>query len=691
VKVSQSDPLRAAWEAHPDLLLVVDVRTGRVAESNRTGPVHGYEAGDLVGLALPYCLVAPPRAELLALLGAGVAKECPAQLRQGDGSVVAVTLRIIPAGEVAVVVVGAMTGSPVADELRRVNRFLDAIVENIPDMIFVKDANTLLFKRFNRAGEQLLGWPREQLLGKTDHDFYPKEQADFFHQKDRETLRNGALVDIPEEPIDTRHGRRWLHTKKVPVCDDDGTPLYLLGISEDITARKAAEERAGALERELAAVVQHAGEAVISWDAEGLVRSWNAGAERLFGKRASEAVGRAWADFVPTDAEEELAAAVERVLSGERVPPREVLRLRGDSEIEVEESLFLIPSPDEGGGRIGCIARDLSAMQRLRRATEILSRSDRHQKGDEAAPTSRGMEAALQTVDAVAQDPVATVLLLGETGVGKSWLAQRIHARSPRAAAPFLEINCATLAPALLESELFGHERGAFTGAQAQKRGLVEAADGGTLFLDEVGELPMSVQAQLLTFLDQRSFRRLGATRSLRADVRIIAATNVDLVKAVSRGAFRADLYYRLSVFPVRVPPLRERREELPGLTASMLADLVRRADRREASLDPGVARALAQYGWPGNLRELRNALERALILSRGGPIRLEHLPPEVVGGRPAPGTALPQRLDDLERVHIQSVLEQVRGNRTLASEILGISRSTLKRKLAELRMEGEA
>jgi DNA-binding NtrC family response regulator len=177
----------------------------------------------------------------------------------------------------------------------------------------------------------------------------------------------------------------------------------------------------------------------------------------------------------------------------------------------------------------------------------------------------------------------------------------------------------------------------------------------------------------------------------LRADVRIIAATNVDLVKAVSRGAFRADLYYRLAVIPVRVPPLRERREELPALTASILAGLARSADRRDASLDPSVARALARYPWPGNVRELRNALERALILSRGGALRLEHLPPEVVGGRPAHGDALPQRLDDLERVHIQAVLEEVQGNRTLASEILGISRSTLQRKLAELRMETEA
>src|SRR5215510_4953372 len=161
------------------------------------------------------------------------------------------------------------------EQLEKANAFLDAIVENIPDMIFVKDADSLLFKRFNRAGEELLGWSRRELLGKTDHDFYPKEQADFFHMKDRETLRNKQLVDIPEEPIETKNGLRWLHTKKVPVLDEDGKPRYLLGISEDITARKLAEERAHALEREVALIAQNAREAMAAWTPDGRVVSWN--------------------------------------------------------------------------------------------------------------------------------------------------------------------------------------------------------------------------------------------------------------------------------------------------------------------------------------------------------------------------------------------------------------------------------
>src|SRR5262245_7346460 len=191
-------------------------------------------------------------------------------------------------------------GRSLEEELREANTFLDAIVEHIPDMIFVKRAEDHMFIRFNRAGEELLGWSREELLGKTDHDFYPREQADFFHAKDRETLRNKVLVDIPEEPIETRaRGLRWLHTRKVPVLDERGRPKYLLGISEDITARKAAEARSHALERELAAVVRNAHEAIITWDTGGLIASWNPAAEALYGLPAAEAIGRHVETLVP--------------------------------------------------------------------------------------------------------------------------------------------------------------------------------------------------------------------------------------------------------------------------------------------------------------------------------------------------------------------------------------------------------
>ncbi|MBI3724142.1 sigma-54-dependent Fis family transcriptional regulator, partial [bacterium] len=208
-----------------------------------------------------------------------------------------------------------------------------------------------------------------------------------------------------------------------------------------------------------------------------------------------------------------------------------------------------------------------------------------------------------------------------------------------------------------------------------------------SLFLDEIGELPPSVQASLLTFLDSHTFRRVGGTRVLRADVRLLVATNVDLKQAGERGAFRRDLYFRLSVVPITVPPLRSRREDIGPLARSILAELARRSGRHRIALDRSVVSAFERYEWPGNVRELRNVLERALIVSRGAPLAVEHLPPEIRQGaaRVDDGS---RRLDDVERRHILGVLESVDGNRTRAAEILGIGRSTLKRKLKELRLE---
>jgi len=382
---------------------------------------------------------------------------------------------------------------------------------------------------------------------------------------------------------------------------------------------------------------------------------------------------------VPEPLHAEFRKRQARVLGGAKLPIAEAYRLRNGQEIEVEESLFAIHGSAGNPVRVASIARDISELARLRLATEILGgAAPATTNGDDAL--SERMKETLASAEVVAQDANATVLLLGETGVGKSWLARRIHRASPRAQKQFFELNCASLDQALLESELFGHERGAFTGANAQKRGIVEAAEGGTLFLDEVGELPAGVQAKLLTFLESRTFRRLGGTRAMQADVRLLAATNADLKELVARGAFRRDLYFRLSVVPIEVPPLRERREEIPGLVRGVLVELGR---GRSPTVSRAAMSALRRYDWPGNVRELRNVLERALILGRGQPIDVPHLSPEVQRGSKTKTSSA--RLEDVERAHIQEILASVEGNRTRAAELLGISRSTLKRKLIEL------
>ena len=226
----------------------------------------------------------------------------------------------------------------------------------------------------------------------------------------------------------------------------------------------------------------------------------------------------------------------------------------------------------------------------------------------------------------------ATVLIGGETGTGKEVASKAIHDLSPRRAGPFLAMNCAALPETLIESEMFGHERGAFTGAAERRAGYFELASGGTLLLDEIGEMPIATQAKLLRVLEERKIRRLGGAREIEVDVRIVAATNRDLREGIAKGTFREDLYFRLNVFEVHLPPLRDRREDIPPIARALLAGLNKRHECRVTDLAPDVEALFAEYTWPGNVRELRNVLERAVILAGEGVIRREHLPPGFAG-----------------------------------------------------------
>jgi len=303
----------------------------------------------------------------------------------------------------------------------------------------------------------------------------------------------------------------------------------------------------------------------------------------------------------------------------------------------------------------------------------------------------RQPEEVYQGIRLLSEKSSVNVLILGETGTGKGMIARIIHDSSDRRGKAFVDINCAGLSENLLESELFGHEAGAFTDARSQKRGLLEVAAGGSVFLDEIGDLSPSVQAKLLKVIEEKSFRRLGGVVNISADVRIMAASNIDLGKAVRENKFREDLYYRLKVMPLWLPPLRERRDDIPALARIMLEEFTGSLGRSISGFSTEAEGVLCYYSWPGNIRELRNVIERAVLLCTEGIIQAQHLPEDMkkrqVGRELTSGNA-DLSLEDSEKVHIQNVLKTCQGNHSLAARILKIHRSTLIKKIRKYKLE---
>ncbi|MDI1437042.1 sigma 54-interacting transcriptional regulator [Polyangium sorediatum] len=327
------------------------------------------------------------------------------------------------------------------------------------------------------------------------------------------------------------------------------------------------------------------------------------------------------------------------------------------------------------------------AETRLLRAERLISAGDEETEVPGLVARSEAMRSVVVMARRVARTN-ATVLLLGESGVGKERIARLVHDASPRVAGPMVAINCAAVPESLLESELFGHAKGAFSGAVTERAGLFEAARGGTLFLDEVGEIPLAMQAKLLRVLEEREVRRVGENRTRPIDVRIVAATHRNLAAAVAQGRFRQDLYFRLRVVEIAIPPLRERPEDILPIARRQLSEAAAREGEAPKELGKSACRALYEHAWPGNVRELVNAMERARILSEGPTIEGIDLPPEI-GGAAAATTSReagfsPRPLAEVERAHILATLAAEGGNRKEAAAKLGIGVATLYRKLKE-------
>ncbi len=324
----------------------------------------------------------------------------------------------------------------------------------------------------------------------------------------------------------------------------------------------------------------------------------------------------------------------------------------------------------------------------LKREVELLrSASDSKYGIDKIIGRSRALQQVLEMVRKVARSEAGTVLIQGESGTGKELIARAIHHESSRADQPFMAINCAAVPETLLESELMGYEKGAFTDAKTLKKGLFELADGGTVFLDEIGDMNPAMQVKLLRILEERTFRRVGGTRDVRVDVRIISATNRDLIKAMEDESFRSDLYYRIGVIPIQLPPLRDRREDIPVLAKHFINQFNREFGKQVNGISKMAEKILVEYHWPGNIRELKNVIERAVILECEDQLLVENLPREMVdktvGGQVGPlNFRLPPEgidIEDVERELIRQALELAEGNQSRAAKLLNLGIDALR------------
>jgi DNA-binding NtrC family response regulator len=340
------------------------------------------------------------------------------------------------------------------------------------------------------------------------------------------------------------------------------------------------------------------------------------------------------------------------------------------------------------------------ALERTRLAREhalLLERVQRESGFGSLIGSGPAMRRVFETIQKVAETDL-TVLVRGESGTGKELVAQALHDRSPRRGRPFVAVNCAAIHRELVESELFGHEKGAFTGADARRAGRFEAADGGTIFLDEIGDMPLATQAKVLRVLEERAVERVGSTKPIPVDVRVVAATHRNLEEDVKRGAFREDLYYRLRVVEVELPPLRDRPEDIPAIADRFLGQLAERLGRPRKALDAAALARLARHPWPGNVRELRNAIEQAAVLSPGEKIEAADLRLDESRGAPAAlphagesfGDAKRRAVDHFEREYLLAALRKHGGNVSRTAEAIGMVRQSLQQKIRELGLRSE-
>jgi PAS domain S-box-containing protein len=479
-------------------------------------------------------------------------------------------------------------------------------------------------------------------------------------------------------------------------------------LKEEIAERKRAERALRKSRERLTRIIDSAIDAIISIDPDLEIDLFNTAAEDIFQCPADEAECSSLDSFLTDPFEALVRRHIEahRTASAGETKPSEAdgrylaapeglkARRAGGETFPVEATLCPVQLPEEDQYLL--ILRDIDELKQaeeevaqLESERSYLQEELKHEYNfDEIVGASPPMQEVFDAIDQVAGTET-TVLITGETGTGKELVARALHDRSDRAGQVFVKVNCAALSTDLIESELFGHEKGAFTGATEQREGRFELADGGTILLDEIGELPLETQAKLLRVLQHQTFERVGGSETIEVDTRVLAATNRDLDDMVEAGQFRSDLYYRLNIFPIELPPLRDRREDLPLLAEHFCDMYASRTGKDIEGLSASALSVLKGYDWPGNVRELANIIERAVILTRDRRIRAEHL--SITDDETPQGTGGFETLEEVQRRHIERALEQtegVVGGEDGAAQLLDVKRTTLLSRMDRLGIE---
>ena len=587
----------------------------------------------------------------------------------------------------------------VEEELQISEQRFRLLVASVKDYaIFMLDPEGRV-ATWNEGAERLKGFSAEEIVGRHFSSFYTQE--DIEGGRPQRILKKAEAEGQSEDEgwrVRKNGSRFWANVAISAVRDTKGHLLGFSKVTRDFTERKKAEEAIRTSEERFRSLFEFSPDAIVVSDRQGKIAEANGQVEKLFGYTREDLMGQPIECLVP----ERFRGIYlnQRQEYNKNPHPRQMgvgLELSGRRKdgSEFPADIMLSPVETPQGTVALSVIRDLSEKKR---AEEELERKEREKayleeeletvhSFEEIIGDSLGLRRVLKQVETVASTDV-TVLILGETGTGKDLIARAIHNLSVRRGKTLVKLNCAAIPTGLLESELFGHEKGAFTGAIAQKIGRLELAHGGTLFLDEIGDLPLELQPKLLRALQEKEIERLGGTRTIPVDVRLLAATNRDLEKLVADRQFRSDLYYRLRVFPITIPPLRERREDIPLLVRYFVTKHSRRLNKGIETIPAEVMKALTRWEWPGNIRELENFIERAVILSSGHSLRAPLA--ELQMATPSAPTD-DATLENHEREHIVRVLRETKGviaGPEGAAARLGLKRTTLNSKLKKLNIE---